>query len=60
MARDPQLHQSFLQKVKAFYHNLDSQRKHGVKVYTTAYCIAETAKHFDRRPKTIENYIYTS
>lgn len=58
MARDPELHERFVNKVKAHFEKLDGMRKYGVKVHTTAYCIADTAHHFDRKPKTVENYIY--
>lgn len=59
MARDTELHQRFLTKVKAYYAKLDGMREYGVKVHTTAYCIAKTADNFDRKYSTIENYIYS-
>jgi len=58
MARDPQLHARFKEKVRAYYKALDEKRMYGAKLHTTAYCIAQTADHFDRRPKSIENIIY--
>ena len=59
MARDKELHKKYVQKVVDYYNNLDKSIEFGVKKHTSAWCIAKTAHFFDKRPKTIEHYIYS-
>jgi len=58
MARDPELHQRFVDKVSTYFNNLDCIREFGVKKNTTAWCIAKTADTFLLKPRTVEDYIY--
>mgnify|MGYP000053001612 CR=1 FL=1 len=59
MSRDKVLHKRYVQKVVHYYKNLDACIEFGVKKHTNAWCIAKTADHFDKRPKTIKHYIYS-
>lgn len=58
MPRDPHLQSKKEKCILEYYNNLDSVKKFGVKLYTSAYCIAATAEKFFLKPATIEYYVY--
>lgn len=59
MARDKELQKRFEEKVIAYFNKYDSIREFGVRKHPVEWCIAKTAHYFDKRPKTIENYLYS-
>lgn len=58
MPRDPQLFKKEKEQVIAYFTKLDEQKEFGVKKYLTAWCIAKTAEKFNKRPPTVEGYLY--
>ena len=58
MSRDAELKKAKSKEIRDFFNKLNDKKDCGVKMYTTAYCVALTANKFFIRPKTAESYIY--